>query len=92
VVGILLPAQGPAGGPGGANPLTKANCGSLPDRKITYGKWARGSRPGPVMASGLVRGGMGQAALGVMVMGWPSSASICRMWFLIFLSLSVRAW
>jgi hypothetical protein len=48
--------------------------------------------PDLVRGSGLVRGGMGQAALGVMVMGWPSSASICRRWFLIFLSLSVRAW
>jgi hypothetical protein len=35
---------------------------------------------------------LGYAALGVMVMGWPTSASIRRMWFLTFVSLSVRAW
>jgi hypothetical protein len=29
------------------------------DRKITYLSWARGSGPGPVMASGLVRDGIG---------------------------------
>jgi hypothetical protein len=46
--------------------------------------------PGLGWCSGLVRGGMGYAAL-VRVTVKPS-ASICRMWFLIFLSLSVRAW
>jgi len=30
---------------------------------------------------------MDQAALGVMVTGWPSSASICRMWFFDLLVL-----
>ena len=49
---------------------------TAPDRKVGNLRWARGSGPGPVMASGLVRDGMSQAALCVMVMGWPSSC--CR--------------
>jgi hypothetical protein len=63
-----------------------------PDRKKWLAVNGRAAAdPGLVRWSGLVRDGMGQAALDVMVMGWPSSASICRMWFLIFLSLSVGA-
>src|SRR5437588_10000322 len=34
------------------------------DRKITHGKWARGSGPGRVMAPGLVRGCIGLGGLG----------------------------
>jgi hypothetical protein len=64
--------------------------GTRTDRKITHLSWACGSGPGPGAASGLVRGGMGQAAL-VMVMSKPR-AWIWRMWLRIFRSVSVRAW
>src|SRR6266536_5783370 len=50
-----------------------------------------GSGPCLLWRSGLAGDGMGYAAL-AMVTGWPRSASICRMWFLILRSLSVRAW
>src|ERR1700722_15934053 len=60
------------------------------DRKITDLSWACGSGPGPGAASGLVGGGMGQAAL-VMVTSKPR-AWIWRMWLRIFRSVSRRAW
>jgi hypothetical protein len=61
-----------------------------PDRKITYRKWARGSGPGLVRRSGLVRDGMGQGVL-VRFTSKPR-AWIWRMWLRSLRSRSMRVW